>query len=246
VGVAMRPAASGSSGLSRDVALREALLACGLLAALVYVGGDILAAMLTDGYSYTSQGIGELMAVEAPTRPLLFVLFTIHNVLVVAFGLAIWATDSTRRAMRVTGALLIVYGLLGFVGFQFPMHVRGAEPAITTTDAAHIAFTVADVLLALLGIGFGAFTHGTRFRLYSMATILVLILFGALAGLQGPQLATGQPTPWLGVTERITVYASMLWLLVLAVVRWRADSGHGQGEPVGLAPAASGKSGVAG
>jgi hypothetical protein len=74
----------------------------------------------------------------------------------------------------------------------------------------------------LLFIGFGAAAHGRWFRLYSVGTILIILVFGAVAGSSGPQLAANQPTPWMGVTERITIYAAMLWVAVLAKSLWRA------------------------
>jgi hypothetical protein len=51
--------------------LRKILLVCGILAALLYVGSDILAAMRWEGYSYTAQTVSELRAVGAPTRAFL-------------------------------------------------------------------------------------------------------------------------------------------------------------------------------
>ena len=63
-------------------------------------------------------------------------------------------------------------------------------------------------------IGFGAFVHETRFRLYSLGTIAILIGFGALAGfLAGPM---PEATPWVGLAERINIYATMLWMLAFA------------------------------
>lgn len=201
----------------------KALFICGILAPLVYVGADILAALQWEGYSYTSQGISELMAIGAPTRPFLVVLFTIHNVLAIAFGLGIyWATDSRKRALRFTGILLIGYGIVGLVALLFfPMHLRGTVGTIS--DTGHIIFTFASVLFLLLPIGFGANAHGKRFRLYSIGTILILLLFGAWAGMDGPRIAAQLPTPWLGIKERINIYASMLWLLVFAINLLRAE-----------------------
>jgi len=43
--------------------VRKLLLICGILSSLLYVGTDILAAMLYEGYSYTSQSISELGAI---------------------------------------------------------------------------------------------------------------------------------------------------------------------------------------
>jgi hypothetical protein len=99
------------------------------------------------------------------------------------------------------------------------MHLRGAEGTIT--DIMHIALTSVTVLFILLAVGFGAAADGKRFRLYSILTILILLVFGALAGLDGPRVAAQLPTPWLGVTERITIYAYLLWLAMLAIMRLR-------------------------
>ena len=36
--------------------------------------------------------------------------------------------------------------------------------------------------------------------------------------MQASRVAAQMPTPWLGVMERVSVYAPMLWVLVLAAV----------------------------
>ncbi len=202
---------------------RKALLICGILSSLLYVGTDILAAMQWEGYSYTSQAVSELMAIGAPTRPLVVSLFTIYNMLVIAFGLGIRAMDSRKRALRFTGILLMVYGIVGQAALLFfPMNLRGAEKSIT--DTMHIIFTGVIVLLILLFIGFGAAALGKRFRLYSMATILILVVFGVVSGSQASRFAVQLPTPWLGVIERVNIYSAMLWVLVLAVTLLRRKS----------------------
>lgn len=81
----------------------------------------------------------------------------------------------------------------------------------------HIVAAMVDVLFILLIIGFGARAFGKPFRLYSIGTILVVVLFGALAGLDGPRIAANLPTPWAGVTERICIFAYLLWVAVLAI-----------------------------
>jgi hypothetical membrane protein len=70
-------------------------------------------------------------------------------------------------------------------------------------------------IFIVASIAFGAFGRGTRFRLYSFATIATVCVFGALAGyLAGPMPG---PTPWLGLAERVNIYATMLWISVFAV-----------------------------
>ncbi|SDX99427.1 Protein of unknown function [Evansella caseinilytica] len=204
--------------------VRKVLLICGILSSLLYVGTDILAAMQWEGYSYTSQAVSELSAIGAPTRPFVVSLFSIYNVLVIAFGLGVlWGTKIGKRPLRVAGILLIGYGIVGQVTLLFfPMHLRGAEKSIT--DTMHATLTGVLVLFILLFIWFAAAALRKRFRLYSVGTILILFLFGILAGLNGSRLEAQLPTPWLGVMERVKIYSSMLWVLVLAIVLLQAES----------------------
>ncbi len=91
--------------------VQKVLLICGIFSSLLYVGADIFAAMQWEGYSYISQSVSELQAIGAPTRPLIVSLFTMYNVLIIAFGSGIWVTDSRKRA-HFTGLLLIGYGIV--------------------------------------------------------------------------------------------------------------------------------------
>jgi hypothetical protein len=215
------------SAATRHSMVRKVLLVCGVLSSLLYVGVDILASMQWEGYSYVSQAFSELTAIEAPTRPLMVFGNAIpYSLLVMAFAVGVWASAGRKRALRIVAGLLVAYAVAGIVGgVIFPMHSRG-QTTMTLTDTLHIVATMAGVLSMLLFIGFGAAAFGKWFRLYSIGTILLLILGGTLAGMDGSRLAAGLPTPWMGVTERINIYACMLWVVVLAValLRNRSDS----------------------
>jgi hypothetical protein len=80
------------------------------------------------------------------------------------------------------------------------------------------------VFVVLTMIGFAAAAFGLRFRLYSVATVLVLAVFGMLAGQDMTALAAGQPTPWLGFNERVNAYGYQLWIAVLAIAQRREVS----------------------
>jgi uncharacterized protein DUF998 len=199
--------------------VRKVLLSCGIFASLLYVATDILAAMRWQGYNYAGQTVSELFAIGAPTRPLIVLRGLAYCVLVIAFGLAVWKSASGKRALRVAGGLLAGLGVVDLTGPFAPMHLRGAER--TLTDTMHIILASTDVLFILLIMGFGANAFGKRFRLYSIGTILVVVVFGVLAGLDGPRIAANLPTPWVGVTERISIFGFMLWVMVLAITLLR-------------------------
>jgi hypothetical protein len=211
---------------SSRAALRQALLVGGILASLLLVAADVINASRYQGYSAWSQAISELSAVGAPTRRLAVVLGAIYLVLIVAFGSGVWIAGRRaapeRGALRVTGALLIAYGIVQLAWFPFPMSMRGAEP--TFTDTMHIVVTAVTVLLIVSFIAFGAAARRGAFRVYSVGTIVVTLLFGAWTALDAPGLAAGLPTPWMGLKERICYFAPVLWTLVFAAVLLRAGT----------------------
>jgi hypothetical protein len=201
---------------------RKFLLICGVLASLLYIGTDILLAMHWEGYSYASQTISELSAIGAPTRPLWIAMTFLFNPLLIVFGIGVWRSAGEKRTLRITGILLAIWGALGFVWLFFPMHLRGSIGS--ATDTMHLVMAGVTVPLMMLFIGFGSGAKGKCFRIYSILTILAMLIFGALTGMQAPKVAAQLPTPWLGIMERVSVYSPMLWIMVLAAVLLRAKN----------------------
>ena len=202
--------------------VRKVLLVCGILSSLLYVGTDILAAMRCAGYSSASQTVSELIAINAPTRPLVVPLFLTYSLLVIAFGVGVWQSAGEKCALRFAPVGLVGKEVLGLVVTLFaPIHLRGV--AGTLTDTMHGVLTFVGVLFMLLAVGYGAKAFGKWFRLYSIGTFLLLIVFGVLAGSDQPRLAANLPTPWMGVWERISIFGYMLWVAVLAIALLRAQ-----------------------
>jgi hypothetical protein len=190
----------------------KVFIVCGILSSLLHVAMNVFVPMLFEGYSLASQTVSELSAVGAPTRPLWVWLGTVYALLVIAFGWGVWKSAGRNRPLRVVGALVIIDGVVSL--YWPPMHPRGTD--FTLTDTLHIVWAMVTVLLMMLAIGFGAAAFGKRFRLYSIATMLILVVFGALTGMDGPRIAANLPTPWVGVWERISIAAFLLWVVVLA------------------------------
>jgi hypothetical protein len=86
---------------------------------------------------------------------------------------------------------------------------------------AHLVLAVVGILTWLGSMGFGAAAFGRRFRIYSLVSLAAVVTFNALALAYAPEVAAGQPTPWIGLYERIAFSAYFLWLSVLAVALWR-------------------------
>jgi Protein of unknown function (DUF998) len=121
--------------------------------------------------------------------------------------------------------MLLGYAAFGMVGGWFPpMNTREALAAGERglRNAMHIPMTAVMSLFMLLAMGIGATLLGKRFRYYSYATIAILVVFGVLTSLQAGKMAANEPTPWMGLTERINIYATMLWVAMLAIGLLRA------------------------
>jgi len=208
---------SGSTGFSEKVLLNKLLLVCGIISSLLYVAANIFIPMQYPGYSLATHTVSELSAIGAPTRQLWVQSLTVYSVLVVSFGWGIWRCAGKNRRLRIAGILLAAYAVIGI--FWPPMHQREvlAAGGGTLTDTLHIAFTLITVPLMLMVVGFGAASFGKTFRIYSIVSVVVIIAFGVLTGFASPRMEADLPTPWMGVWERISIGAYMLWIVVLAV-----------------------------
>ncbi len=140
-------------------AMRSILLLCGIVSSILYIVADNLAAMRRAGYSYTSQSVSELLAIGAPTRPFLVLLFTVCSSLSIAFSVGVFYSSERKRPLQVASILIAICR----------NNCRAPDIWRSRRDA-------------------------------------------------GPRLAANSPTPWLGIEERVNIYASLLWSATLAVV----------------------------
>jgi hypothetical protein len=179
---------------------------------------NIFIPFLDKGYNWVSQTVSELSAVDAPTRPIWFVLGIIYTLLVAAFGWGVFKSAGEKRSLRIVGILMFLHGVLGLT--WSPMHQREvlAAGGGTFTDTWHIVMSVITVLLMFLSIGFGAAAFGKAFRFYSIVTILVFIVFGAWTFSEAPNVDKNGSTPFIGLWERINIAAFMAWMLVFSVI----------------------------
>lgn len=224
---------TGTGTTPASGAIRRSLLICGILAPLLFVGSDIIAATRWEGYSYTAQSVSELRAIGAPTRSLLVPILFIYTLLELAFGVGVWISAGPKRGLRITGAFLIALGVLDLMGPLFALDLGEAVGALV--NRIHIIVTAVTVLLMLLILGFGATANGKWLRLYSVATLVLVIVTGVWSFMEIPRIEANLPTPWLGVRERISIYSYMLWLAVLALVLLRTPAPAPDKPPAGTA-----------
>jgi hypothetical protein len=98
------------------------------------------------------------------------------------------------------------------------MHQREVliEGGASLTDTLHIAFTMITVPMILPIVAFGSVAFGKPFRLYSIITLVTIIVAGIFTALEAPDLSTGRPTPSIGIWERVNIGAFIIWVMALA------------------------------
>jgi hypothetical protein len=199
--------------------IQQGLIFCGILSSLLYVAMNVLVAMEYKGYNAMSQAVSELSAIGAPTRTLWVLLGIVYTLLVAAFGYGTWKQVGANQPLRITGGLLFAYGITGLFWPFAPMHQRQviAAGGGTLSDTLHIVFSIATVLLMLFAMGFGAKAWGKWFRLYSIVTIILLLVLGTWTSKEGAKLDANLPTPWLGLVERVLIGLFLLWVVILAI-----------------------------
>lgn len=196
---------------------RRALLAAGIAGAGVYVMGDLLSGLLYRGYSFKGQAISELSAYGSPVRPLMVAFLTVHGLLLAAFSVGLWRAGDRNRVLRWAGSFLLAAVVLGLILHPFfPMSSRGMQ--LGFNDTMHKDLTIVWVFLVLLAVICSAAAYRGWFRLYSIGSLVVMAVFGWLAGTSMQSIADNLPTPLVGAFERINAYTYLAWLVVLAVI----------------------------
>jgi hypothetical protein len=196
------------------------LLACGpVYGVLSVVANDVVAAALLPGYDPLSQAISELSAVGAQSRPFLIAVTAVWTGLLAGFGLGVRRAADDRRALRVTGNLLIAHAVVGLLWLPFPMTARAdmVPGPMAVNDVGHLVLTAATAVFVTAEVVSSAMAFGRGFRIYAAVTVGTALGFGALTGVLTIGIESGAPTPWMGLAERVSIGAWLVWMAVLAV-----------------------------
>lgn len=214
--------------MNADTKRERLLLACGMLSGVGYVATDLVASLLYPGYDLRGQAVSELFAIGAPTSRWVTPLFSLCSLLLLAFAAGVWATAGARRLLR---ALAVVFAGSAIVGLliwnAFPMHMRGAGRSFT--DTMHLI--LATNPFVLLSLVFALVAFRGAFRVYTAATVVIMLVPAVAAVSYTRALEMNQPTPWLGATERVAQYGYEAWQIVLAVLLLRKQQVLREGDP---------------
>jgi hypothetical membrane protein len=195
---------------------QQLLLVCGVVSSAVYLAADLVCVATYPGYSFRNQVISELSAIGAPTAHLWTAFMPVYGFLFVAFAIGVLRGARGNPVLRRTGWLLVAFTLSAPLWSFVPMHQRGTE--FGWTDMGHIAMGAVSVLLITAFIAAGATAFGRQFRSYSMVSAVVVLVAGAASFAYAGRMADNRATPWVGIVERVSIYAFLLWIGVLSTL----------------------------
>ena len=196
----------------------SSLLFCGIISTILYIVSDIVCAIVYPGYNYINQTISELSAIGSPTTSLWKTLTFMFSPLIIAFGVGVFLS-AKKIQLRIAGIFLILFGISGYAWLFFPMNMRGSIGS--ASDTGHLILSAVTVTLLILILVFGSTAMGKKFKIYSIFTIIIMLVFGFLVAVMAPKVALDEPTPLMGIFERISVFSSMIWMSILAFLLFK-------------------------
>src|SRR5688572_30793919 len=168
--------------------MKKILMLCGVAAPAIYTGTVVLGGLLRPDYSHISMAISELVADQAPNRPLLSSLFLLYNLLASAFGIGLFLKASNTSQGRLSGRsgslALVAVGVAGILmELVFPQEPGGTA----TTFAGMMHFGMAGVAalgtmvaVLLLAFWFRNLPTLNGYVTYSVISVAIIFVSGGL------------------------------------------------------------------
>ena len=206
------------------VTVLRILLACGVVYPLLYfVAADGIAATLNDGYSRMDQAVSELSGTAAPTRRFLTAMLPVYAVLMIAFGIGVRKSAEGTRALRVTGNLFIAWAIVGTALAAIPDELTpGCRQGRAHVGERHRPSRHERLDARVHHVGVVVWCESVRKRvppLLDSHRRHRARLRRLLMSTQAPNVP--DPTPWMGLYERVMMWAWFLWIAVLAIILLR-------------------------
>ena len=193
--------------------VQKILLVCGILAPLLYLGTDLLAGKLLNGYSFSVQSMSELSAAGSSTRPLVVALTLVASAFMIAFGVGVWQAAGPAILPRIVAGLILGNAVAGLAATLFFPNRFGERPEFGTPGVLLMFLSVLCFVLAMV---FGAAAFHGWMRILSIAIPATYVLLAILRFATAESSVAGA-TVLIGAQERTMAYSFLFWTMALAI-----------------------------
>jgi hypothetical membrane protein len=197
----------------------------GILAPLIFLMVMTIVGSLQPAYNAIQESISKLvLGLYGWSQTL---SFFIVGVLLVVFAFRLYLATLRKTAAKVGVVLFALSGLSFFLIGAFPLQPEGV--AFTVSGLAHYVVAGAAIASFILGcsvyaVYFRADHYWSRFWLYTVLTAIACLVWLAL------WVMTPQEWLWKGLSERLLVVTSFVWVEIVSVRLLRFCLRKEQGE----------------
>ena len=193
----------------------------GIIAPIIFVITVVVGGLITPGYSHLSQSISELVMSGAQNKLYLDISFSINYVCSCIFGFGLFVIFQSKASPLNSSTGLIGFTILGIIAILsflssnfFTMNLPGT-PA-TTSGTIHLILVGLESLgsmVAILLVGLWFKKVGlSGYSVYSIITLIIVFIAGIMT-----VVGTTQDSSYVGLFERLTIGAFVLWSFVIAL-----------------------------
>lgn len=198
------------------ISVGNKLLYGGIVAPLTYLLVDMVGKLTIPNFSLVENAVSELTQAGSENTVLFSAAFFLSAIMTIFFGAGIIICYREFKLLKFGGILLIILGSISsLTGTIFPMDPIGSEH--TLYGNLHLILTGVSVpisiaLIVSMGAGLYREKHWKYFWVYSLVTLLTMLVFGGLS----PWIISNK-VEFMGLFERVVVYAYLLWVFILAM-----------------------------
>ena len=188
-----------------------------ILAAIAFTSADAAGVVMSSPGINRSSPMRDLVAVGAPSRPLVATILCGYALLLGLYGYLLYR-DHQDYSVRAIGQLLVAIAVLTVVTtVSFPFHLH--DRPHFWIEALHLACVSVTAVLMAAAMITSLRTLEPALRVFTLGCLLVFTI-GALAVLlQAPAYVNSLETPLIGVFQRFAMYSFVAWLCGFAFGR---------------------------
>ena len=194
----------------------------GILTPILYLATAIMGLVLKLGYIQMEYSISGLIVVGAPNTILLNNLFSIYGILTIIFALGLllfilfYHKSENYDKLGKTGvAFIFIVGFFELIMVLFfPMDPN--SKSLTIVGVLHLILAYVMSFSTMFGVLFFVLWFKTvklkNLSIYSLISLIVIFIFDIIA-----VAVERQANPFLGLFERITIFAFLQWMPITAI-----------------------------